>query len=166
MWVFLYAFIYMPWFLFLEKHVTTKYHVMQTALPAAITMVVTLLVVQVLSPFWKETEVFTYTFDLLVGGAVGIMVVFRVCRPLNWLRGILCVCVIAVFSVGVLLFPGFLGIHSIFCWQMVMAIPLVCMAILLYHELIRLILCCYRIRDRIHEKLEILFPKRKKKKSR
>lgn len=30
MWVFLYAFIYMPWFLFLEKHVTTKYHVMQT----------------------------------------------------------------------------------------------------------------------------------------
>ena len=37
---------------------------MQTALPAAITMVVTLLVVQVLSPFWKETEVFTYTFDL------------------------------------------------------------------------------------------------------
>lgn len=32
MWVFLYAFIYMPWFLFLEKHVTTKYHVMQTAL--------------------------------------------------------------------------------------------------------------------------------------
>ena len=141
-------------------------HVMQTALPAAITMVVTLLVVQVLSPFWKETEVFTYTFDLLVGGAVGIMVVFRVCRPLNWLRGILCVCVIAVFSVGVLLFPGFLGIHSIFCWQMVLAIPLVCMVILLYHELIHLILCCYRIRDRIHEKLEILFPKRKKKRSR
>lgn len=32
MWVFLYAFIYMPWFLFLENHVTTKYHVMQTAL--------------------------------------------------------------------------------------------------------------------------------------
>ena len=119
-----------------------------------------------MSPFWKETEVFTYTFDLLVGGAVGIMVVFRVCRPLNWLRGILCVCVIAVFSVGVLLFPGFLGIHSIFCWQMVLAIPLVCMVILLYHELIRLILCCYRIRDRIHEKLEILFPKRKKKRSR
>ena len=94
------------------------------------------------------------------------MVVFRVCRPLNWLRGILCVCVIAVFSVGVLMFPGFLGIHSIFCWQMVLAIPLVCMVILLYHELIRLILCCYRIRDRIHEKLEILFPKRKKKRSR
>lgn len=29
-WVFLYIFIYMPWFLFLEKHVTTDYHVIQT----------------------------------------------------------------------------------------------------------------------------------------
>lgn len=31
-WVFLYALIYMPWFLFLEKHVTMNYHVVQTAL--------------------------------------------------------------------------------------------------------------------------------------
>ena len=29
-WVFLYALIYMPWFLFLEKHVTMNYHVVQT----------------------------------------------------------------------------------------------------------------------------------------
>ena len=29
-WVFLYIFIYMPWFLLLEKHVTTNYHVIQT----------------------------------------------------------------------------------------------------------------------------------------
>ena len=31
-WVFLYIFIYMPWFLFLEKHVTTHYHVIQIRL--------------------------------------------------------------------------------------------------------------------------------------
>lgn len=31
-WVFLYIFIYMPWFLFLEKHVTTDYHVIQISL--------------------------------------------------------------------------------------------------------------------------------------
>ena len=31
-WVFLYALIYMPWFWFLEKHVTMNYHVVQTAL--------------------------------------------------------------------------------------------------------------------------------------
>lgn len=31
-WVFLYILVYMPWFLFLEKHVTTQYHVIQTPL--------------------------------------------------------------------------------------------------------------------------------------
>lgn len=31
-WVFLYIFIYMPWFMFLEKHVTTHYHVIQIRL--------------------------------------------------------------------------------------------------------------------------------------
>ena len=29
-WVFLYAFIYLPWFLWLERHVTTNYYVVQT----------------------------------------------------------------------------------------------------------------------------------------
>lgn len=31
-WVLLYIFIYMPWFMFLEKHVTTNYHVIQIRL--------------------------------------------------------------------------------------------------------------------------------------
>lgn len=31
-WVFLYIFIYMPWFMFLERHVTTRYHVIQIRL--------------------------------------------------------------------------------------------------------------------------------------
>lgn len=35
-WVFLYIFIYMPWFLYLEKHVTTQYHVIQTRFDEAI----------------------------------------------------------------------------------------------------------------------------------
>nr|WP_294495415.1 phosphatase PAP2 family protein [uncultured Mediterraneibacter sp.] len=31
-WVFLYILLYMPWFLFLEKHVTTRYHLIQIRL--------------------------------------------------------------------------------------------------------------------------------------
>lgn len=135
-------------------------HVMRTALPAALTMVGTLLVVQIISPFWAGDDVLTYTLDLIVGGAVGIMVVVRVCRPMNLLRGLLCVCVIILFSTGILLVPDFFGIRSIFCWQMVLAVPLVCMVILMYNELIRLILSCCRLRDMVRERLENLFPHR------
>lgn len=135
-------------------------HVMRTALPAALTMVGTLLVVQIISPFWAGDDVLTYTLNLIVGGAVGIMVVVRVCRPMNLLRGLLCVCVIILFSTGILLVPDFFGIRSIFCWQMVLAVPLVCMVILMYNELIRLILSCCRLRDMVRERLENLFPHR------
>lgn len=31
-WIFLYAFIYMPWFIYLEKNVTRDYHIIHTAL--------------------------------------------------------------------------------------------------------------------------------------
>ena len=134
-------------------------HVMRTALPAALTMVGTLLVVQCISPFWAGDDVLTYTLNLVVGGAVGIMVVIRVCRPLNLLRGMLCVGVVLLFSAGVLLMPDFFGIRSIFCWQMMLAVSLVCMVILMYNELVRLVLFCYRLRDRVRERLEDLFPR-------
>ena len=102
----------------------------------------------------------TYTLNLIIGGAVGIMVVVRVCRPLNVLRGFLCAAVIFLFSAGVLLIPDFLGIRSIFCWQMVLAVPLVCMVILLYNQLVRLILFFYRLRDMVQERIAGLFPHR------
>ena len=31
-WVFLYGFIYLPWFFYLEKHVTTDFHIIHTSL--------------------------------------------------------------------------------------------------------------------------------------
>lgn len=31
-WVFLYIFIYLPWFFYLEKHITTNYHLIHTAI--------------------------------------------------------------------------------------------------------------------------------------
>ena len=31
-WVFLYGLIYLPWFFYLEQHVTTKFHVIHTPL--------------------------------------------------------------------------------------------------------------------------------------
>ena len=41
-WVFLYAFIYMPWFMYLEKHITadSEYHVIHSVLDDKIPFVV------------------------------------------------------------------------------------------------------------------------------
>lgn len=138
-------------------------HVMRTALPAALTMVSVLLTIQVLLPFWQGNETLTYMYNLIVAGAVGLMVVIRVCRPMNPLRLGLSVAVCAIFAAGVMLVPVFLGIHQVFCWQTVLALPLLCMVILLYQAFTRLVLFGYELRDRYQQKMRDLFPGRKEK---
>ena len=138
-------------------------HVMRTALPAALTMVGVLLTVQLLLPFWEGNDALTYTYDLIIAGAVGILVVVRVCRPMNVLRGCLTVAVCAIFAAGVILMPDFLGIYQVFSWQIALAVPLVCMVILLYRGLTRLVLAGYALRDRLKQKMRDLFPHREEK---
>ena len=104
-------------------------HVLRIALPSAITMVLSMLVIQTLIPFWSTDESLTYTFNMLVGAAVSMFVVTKVCMPMNWLRRSLTLGVIVVFVSGVLLVPGFLGISSLFRWEMFLLIPLASMVI-------------------------------------
>ncbi len=99
-------------------------HVLRIALPSAVTMVLSLLVIQVLGRFWHMEETLTYTFNLLAGGAVAMMVVVKVCRPMNWLRRALSISIIVIFCAGILVAPGFLGIYSIFRWEMALMVPL------------------------------------------
>ncbi len=107
-------------------------HVLRIALPSAVTMVLSLLVIQVLGRFWHMEETLTYTFNLLAGGAVAMMVVVKVCRPMNWLRRALSISIIVIFCAGILVAPGFLGIYSIFRWEMALMVPLLCMVVVFF----------------------------------
>lgn len=107
-------------------------HVLRIALPSAVTMVLSLLVIQVLGRFWHMEETLTYTFNLLAGGAVAMMVVVKVCRPMNWLRRALSISIIVIFCAGILVAPGFLGIYSVFRWEMALMVPLLCMVIVFF----------------------------------
>ena len=84
-------------------------HVLRIALPQALSMVVCLLTIQVLTPFWNSDPTMTYMFNLLVGGTVSFMVVIEVCRPMNWIRRTMTVILICLFALGIILFPGLLG---------------------------------------------------------
>lgn len=121
-------------------------HVLRVALPSAVSMVLSLIVIQVLSPFWDMNETMTYTYDLLVGGAVSMMVVFRVCKPMNTLRRVLSTAVVVIFAAGIIIAPEFLGIYQIFRWEMVLLIPLVCMVLVLTNGFFQFVHWCGRVR--------------------
>lgn len=133
--------------------------VLRVSLPAALTMVLTLYVIQILSPFWKMDDMMTSTFNLLVGGLVSMLVVFRVCKPMNKLRRILSVGVLTIFSAGILIAPSLLGIYEIFRWEVIFVIPMICMALVLEKEFARFVNFCYKIKAWIYRKLSEKFSK-------
>ncbi|MGN0359418.1 MAG: HAD-IC family P-type ATPase, partial [Hominisplanchenecus sp.] len=129
-------------------------HVLRIALPSAITMVLSLLVIQILGGFWNMEETMTYTFNMLTGGAVAMLVVVKVCQPLNWLRRILCISVITIFCAGIILIPQLFGIYSVFRWEMVLCIPLICMVLVFFRMFTGFAEACFKIRPWIRRKLQ------------
>jgi len=109
-------------------------HILRTALPSALTMVASLMVIQVLTPFWESNEVMTYTYNILIGGAVAILVVVKVCMPMNKLRLALAISMFVLFLGGIWLMPEFFGIKHIWRWEMVLMIPLLCMILIFYQR--------------------------------
>ena len=122
-------------------------HVLRIALPQALAMVVCLLTIQVLTPFWNDDPTMTYMFNLLVGGTVSFRVVIEVCRPMNWVRRTMTVILIGIFALGIILFPGLLGIYSIFRWECVFALPMICMVLVVSRAFRQLVILAYQLKD-------------------
>ena len=106
-------------------------HVMRVALPAALTMVGTLVLTEVLSPFWNGEDLLSSLYHLVLGGMVSLIVVYRVCMPMTRYHKVLCVGLTVIFAAGLVIAPGFLGIHRLDCWQSVFLIPMICMVCVL-----------------------------------
>lgn len=106
-------------------------HVLRVALPAALTMVGTLVLTEVLSPFWRGDGLLSSLYHLVLGGAVSLIVVYRVCMPMTRYHKVLCVGLTVIFAAGIMIAPGFLGIHRPDCWQSLFLIPMICMVCVL-----------------------------------
>lgn len=127
-------------------------HVLRIALPVALTMVLSILVIQILRPFWNMEETMTSTFNFLIGGAISMFVVFRVCTPMNTVRRILSISVIILFIAGIMLLPALFGIYSIFRWEVVFVIPMFCMSLVLEQIFNKLMIKFEEWKDRLISK--------------
>ena len=103
-------------------------HVMRVALPAALTMVGTLVLTEILSPFWNGEGLLSSLYHLVLGGVISLIVVYRVCMPMTKYHKVLCVGLTFVFGAGIVIAPGFLGISQPLCWQSLFLFPMICMA--------------------------------------
>ncbi len=131
-------------------------YVMRYAVPTALTMVVTMLMIQLFVPFWDGDETMTSTMNMLVGTAVSMILLVRLCQPMNLLRRSLCIAVVIIYCAGVLLVPGLLGIYPIYRWEVVFVIPMICMSAELTRLFSWFINKCYQFRRWMAAKLASL----------
>ena len=97
---------------------------LKVAAPSALTMTTMILLVQLLKfPFQWDLPVLG-TFDLVIGGLVGLLVVLEVMWPLTKYCKIILTGSLVIFWFAVLLLPGFYDIHSLFMWWSLLLIPL------------------------------------------
>ncbi|MDD3339302.1 MAG: HAD-IC family P-type ATPase [Lachnospiraceae bacterium] len=98
-------------------------HVLQVSLPAALTMVVSLLIIQGVGALFHFDNETMSTFNLVTGGIISMLVVIQVSSPLSTFRKILVSVCCGLFALVILILHRFYGIHSIFMWWSLLFIP-------------------------------------------
>lgn len=104
-------------------------HVISTALPCALTMIIYMLFISILGTWLNFDSKMYSTYYFLVAGFISFLVVFVVCMPLNKLRLIICCCITVVFYAILFVIPDFFGIYSLLNYQIIWLIPLCISAI-------------------------------------
>lgn len=100
-------------------------HVLRISLPGALTMVLNMLLIQGISTLLGFDSGMTATYNLIVAGMVSLMVLMRVCNPMNKGRSILCNAMVIAFAVCVILLPELFSINSVFGWRMIFIVPII-----------------------------------------
>ena len=99
-------------------------HVMQNSMPAALMMVFAICSIQILAYFHHFSDSMISTYTLLVGGTIGLNVLYRVCIPLNKLRFSLVCIMTTIFIICVIFLKNIFNIESIFQWKCIWVIPI------------------------------------------
>lgn len=99
-------------------------HVVSTAVPCGITMVIYMLFITFLGTYFHFDAKLLSTYYLVVAGFISFLVVYLVCRPLNRLRTSLIVVVTSLFYLALLLFYRLLDICSLLSFEVLGVIPL------------------------------------------
>lgn len=99
-------------------------HVISTAVPCALTMIVYMLLISVLGNYLHFNQMMYSTYYFLVAGFISFLVVYIVCMPLNRLRRIIVVAITTLFYLILFVFHDLFEIYSLVNINVIWTIPL------------------------------------------
>ncbi len=113
-------------------------HILKICMPAAFTMVTAMILVQLMDLVFPWSEEICSTFSLMMGGIVAMLVVANVCWPLTLFRRLVMGASLITFFGGLIIFPAFYDMHSVFMWWSLLMIPLALLILIIIYYYSRL----------------------------
>lgn len=92
-------------------------NIFEKALPSALTIILHILLWTLVSPALGLEQVETSTLCVISTGFTGLLLIFTLSHPFNWIRKILFGFVTAALTGCILLFPGFFSLAPSFTWM-------------------------------------------------
>lgn len=128
-------------------------HVISTAVPCALTMILYVLGVTFLGGILHFTPEMYSTYYYLVAGFVSFLVVFIVCMPLNRLRFLMATTVTVLFYLILLIMHDFFGIYSFLDVRVIWALPICFSSIFVMNGLREFVHYVYKIYEQNYKEI-------------
>ncbi len=112
-------------------------HVLQICTPAALTMAISIMIVQIMNALFGWSADLYSSFTLMLGGVVSILVVAQVCWPLNSYRRFVLGTSIAILIAAFVFLPGFYDVRPLWTPWSLLFLPLIVLVMWLVSALAR-----------------------------
>lgn len=131
-------------------------HVISTALPCALTMIIYMLVLTILGTWLHFDAKLLSTYYFLVAGFISFLVVFVVCLPFSRKRVFVAGIITALFYIILYIMPDFFGIYSWLSYRLIFMIPICVSTVFVLYGLKKGVTHMYAHRHRLFQKHKIM----------
>lgn len=109
------------------------------ALPAALTIVINIIIVMIVKNIFKFNNIETSTICVLLTGLTGFILLYRLCKPLNIVRSILLISMVTIFFVGIIGLKSIFSISNITLYMIIIVFTLTFISYIVFNLMMNLV---------------------------
>lgn len=114
-------------------------NVISKSLPAALTIVFNILITMIISKILHFTDIETSTICVLLTGITGFILLYRLCKPFNYIRIILLVSMMMIFFFGILGFRHVFELSILTIYMLIVVLSLTLLSYVIFNIMMNIV---------------------------